>query len=86
VHCEVSSKPGEAQETGDASGGFDGLGGTSARAGYSDAAGESYELPGSGENGALLDSGGSGLVAGGLDSSVPGRYDFAVRGGVPSSG
>ena len=45
-------------ETGSASGGYAGLGGSSARAGYSEGTGEagtSYEMAGSAVNGALLD-------------------------------
>jgi hypothetical protein len=74
-------------ETGDASGGANGLGGTSARVGYSngiqdDPAG-SYEFPGSGINGALLDTNTvTGLVYGSHNSSQPGRYVFTVRNGV----
>lgn len=70
-------------ETGDASGGRNGLGGTSAAAGYSNGlsgtANVYSQLPGSLVNGALLDGGPNSLVAGSLNSSTPGRYDFQVR-------
>ena len=69
-------------ETGDVSGGTNGLGGDSARAGYSNGTpAYSYELPGSGVNGGLLDSN---LVTGLIHSSnigVPGRDLFTVRNG-----
>lgn len=63
-------------ETGDASGGSHGLGGSSARVGFSSGS-VSYEMPGSGVNGALLDSNNStGLIHHSLASSIPGRYSF----------
>lgn len=72
-------------ETGNASSGSNGLGGSSARVGYSNGTGnpdEVFELIGSGVNGALLDGGPNSLVAGNLNSSnVAGRYLFAVRSG-----
>lgn len=82
-------------ETGDASGGSNGLGGYSARAGFSNGSGDpnfSYELPGSGINGGLLDSNTTtGLTNYSTTSSVlnsgeiiPGRHIFPVRsGGAP---
>lgn len=78
-------------ETGDASGGFEGLGGNSARAGYSNGVPEtpasSFELPGSAENGAFLDSNTStGLIYNSRDSAVLGRYAFQVRNGEPVTG
>jgi hypothetical protein len=67
-------------ETGDASGGIGGLGGNSARAGYSIADGShSIELPGSAVNGALLDGGPNALIASSQGSDVLGRYVFQVR-------
>lgn len=72
-------------ETGEASNGVDGLGGFSARAGYSNGSGTPgtfFELAGSAVNGAFLDGGSNALVAGSLNSSVAGRYLFQVRGGV----
>lgn len=72
-------------ETGDASGGRNGVGGTSAAAGYSNglsgAGNVFYQLPGSLVNGAFLDGGPDSLVANNLNSSTPGRYDFQVRNG-----
>ncbi|ACA15465.1 outer membrane autotransporter barrel domain protein [Methylobacterium sp. 4-46] len=71
-------------ETGDASGGTNGLGGTSASAGYSagtGAAGSYFELPGSLVNGALIDGGPNSLVAG-SNNGVPGQFLFPVRNGV----
>ncbi|MBZ5699305.1 MAG: Ig-like domain repeat protein [Acidobacteriia bacterium] len=73
-------------ETGDASGGSGGLGGSSARAGYSNgtgAPGTFFELPGSAVNGAFLDSNPStGLIHLNSNSSVPGRILFQVRSGT----
>lgn len=58
-------------ETGDDSGGTGGLGGSSARAGYSNGGTKSYELPGSGVNGAFLNSNAStGLINKSKDSTV----------------
>lgn len=76
-------------ETGDASGGVNGLGGNSARVGYSNgttAPGTFLELPGSAQNGAFLDSNQTtGLIRRSLPpGSVPlGRYTFKVRNGHP---
>ena len=73
-------------ETGDASGGSGGLGGFSARAGFSNGTGDpgtSFELPGSAVNGAFLDSNPSGgLIHNSLNSTQPGRYVFQVRNGI----
>ncbi len=76
-------------ETGDASGGVDGLGGTSAAVGYTDGsgsgcygAGTCYQLAGSLVNGALIDGGPDALISHSLNSGTPGRYIFAVRNGV----
>jgi hypothetical protein len=68
-------------ETGDFNGGHDGLGGESAAVGYSNGDGSqahSFELAGSRENGALLDSDPSGLIHGSRNSEVLGRYVFDV--------
>jgi putative cell wall-binding protein len=74
-------------ETGSASDGLGGLGGNSARVGYSNGATQSFELPGSGTNGAFLDSNSvTGLVHGSRGSTVAGRYVFAVRGGTADTG
>jgi hypothetical protein len=74
-------------EAGTASGGdVNGLGGDSARAGYSDGtSSNSYEIPGSAVNGAFLDSNPTtGLIHNSMNSSQLGRYVFQVRGGVPT--
>ncbi|MGQ1798923.1 PxKF domain-containing protein [Kocuria oceani] len=71
-------------ETGDASGGSGGLGGTSAAAGFSNGSGEDgtfFQLAGSLVNGAFLDSSPSALSATTTDSTLPGRHVFRVRGG-----
>lgn len=76
-------------ETGEASGGVGGLGGNSARVGYSNGTtspGTFLELPGSAQNGAFLDGNQStGLIRRSLPpGSVPlGRYRFQVRNGLP---
>jgi len=71
-------------ETGEASGGnASGLGGSSARAGWTNGTTTSYELAGSAINGALLDGNGTtGLIHNSLNSNVDGRYVFQVRNGV----
>lgn len=70
-------------ETGDASSGVNGLGGNSARAGFSNGTTTSYELAGSAVNGAFLDSNGTtGLIYNSINSNVAGRYVFEVRNGV----
>lgn len=73
-------------DSGQASGGDSSCqGGTAARAGYaggSGATGTYYEIPGSGVDGAFLDSNAStGLIGGSYDSSQPGRYVFKIRSG-----
>ena len=72
-------------ETGDASDGIGGLGGSSARAGYSNGTGNPgtfYELEGSAVNGAFLDSNlGTGLIHRTLNGSTPGGYRLLVRNG-----
>ena len=76
-------------ETGDASGGTGGLGGNSARAGFSNGTGDPgtfFEIEGSGVNGAFLDSN---LVTGLIHTSnigIPGRYLFVVRNGIVQLG
>lgn len=76
-------------ETGDASGGTNGLGGSSARVGFSNGSGEPgtfFELSGSGQNGVLLDGGSRSLIRFKLplaDDSLPrGRYQFVVQNGA----
>ena len=74
-------------EAGQASGGnADGLGGNSARVGFSNGTGDPgtfFELPGSGVPGSFLDSGppDTALVLNSLNSDVPGRYVFFARSG-----
>jgi hypothetical protein len=71
-------------ESGDASGGTNGLGGTSAAVGYSmgtGAPGTYGQLAGSLVNGALIDGGPNALVSHSQGSDVLGRYIFAVRQG-----
>lgn len=72
-------------ETGDASGGHNGFGGTSAAAGYSmgtGASGTYGQLAGSLVNGALIDGGPDALVSHSQGSNVLGRYIFSVRAGA----
>ena len=69
-------------ETGGASGGAGGLGGNSARVGWSNGVASSQELAGSAINGAFLNGGANALVSGALNSSIAGQYNFQVRNGV----
>lgn len=71
-------------ETGSASGGTNGFGGSSARVGYTIGTNSAVELAGSGVNGAFLDGGPSGtrLTSNSRGSDVAGRYIFNGRGGV----
>lgn len=69
-------------ETGDASGGTGGLGGTSAVAGWTNGAGTFFQFPGSLVNGALLDGGPNALISGSRNSEIEGQYVFSVRNGV----
>ncbi|MDD2872805.1 MAG: nidogen-like domain-containing protein [Azoarcus sp.] len=72
-------------EAGTASGSDEnGLGGDSARAGFSNGTGNSgtfFELEGSAVNGALLDGGPNALISSSLNSNVLGRYIFSARSG-----
>lgn len=72
-------------ETGDASGGRGGLGGTSAAAGFNagsgNAAGTYFQLAGSLTNGAFLDGGPDALNAG-TNDGVAGQFLFQVRNGA----
>jgi hypothetical protein len=71
-------------ETGDASGGTNGLGGDSAHVGFSNGTGNTgtfFELTGSGINGALLNGGADALAGNTMMASTPGRYHFLVRNG-----
>jgi hypothetical protein len=69
-------------ETGGASGGSDGQGGTPAVAGYSDGSGAAnsyFQLLGSGSSGAFLDSNLiTGLINNSANSSVTGRYIYTI--------
>ena len=69
-------------ETGSASGGAGGLGGSSARVGYTNGNTTDVEFAGSGVNGAFLNAGSNSLIQGSLNSNVAGRYIFNVRNGV----
>jgi hypothetical protein len=74
-------------ETGQASGGVDGLGGSCAVAGYSNGTGAgagevTYELPGSSVCGALID-GGADALSSNTNDGVTGQYEFeAINGQV----
>ena len=70
-------------ETGGASGGVGGLGGSSARVGYSNGSDQTFELGGSAINGAFLDGGpaGTSLISNSLNTDEVGRYLFEGRGG-----
>ena len=73
-------------ETGDASGGVSGFGGSSAHVGFSNGTGSPgtfYEFEGSGVPGSFLDSSPTGLIYDSRRSTVNGRYIFAVQGGLP---
>jgi len=73
-------------ETGQASGGnASGLGGASARVGWSNGTNASFELNGSAVNGAFLDNncpdGPTGLICHDRNSDILGQYIFSVRNG-----
>ncbi len=68
-------------ETGDASSGSGGLGGNSARVGYSNGNNISFELDGSAVNGAFLDNGPNALISHSRNSQNDGQYVFNVRNG-----
>jgi len=68
-------------ETGDASGGADGLGGSSAVVGFSNGSGlpgTSLQLAGSAQPGELLDRNPGGLIHNELNTNVLGRYIFPI--------
>lgn len=72
-------------ETGDASGGANGFGGTPAAAGYSAGDGDPdhfFAFPGSISSGAFLDGDPGGLIHGSRGSQQPGRYIFPIRNGL----
>jgi len=68
-------------ETGDASQGVDGFGGSSAHAGWTNGNGTFYEFPGSGVTMSFLDNGPNALTSGSRLSNTPGQYIFEVRNG-----
>jgi nidogen-like/carboxypeptidase family protein/HYR domain-containing protein len=71
-------------ETGDASGGSGGFGGTPVAVGYSAGTGDPgsfFQLPGSLQTGELVDGGAHALSTGSIRSTTPGRYTFPVRSG-----
>lgn len=68
-------------ETGDASGGSNGFGGTSAVTAWTNGAGTYNQFAGSLVHGALLDGGPNSLIAGSLNSNIAGQYIFNVRNG-----
>ena len=76
-------------ETGNDSGGSNGLGGSSATVGYSNGSGVTgtfFELPGSGSPGSFLDTNSTtGLIHNELGSTVSGRYVFSARAGTVSA-
>lgn len=70
-------------ETGDGSGGVNGLGGTSAGVGYANAPGLSaFELPGSGVAGSFLDSNTTTGLIYSSNVGVAGRFLYHVRDGI----
>jgi hypothetical protein len=75
-------------ETGDASEGVNGFGGESARVGFANGDGtniNSYELPLSGHDGALLDSNpATGLIHNSIGTNRDGRYVWHIRNGQPA--
>jgi hypothetical protein len=68
-------------ETGGASGGSNGLGGSSARAGWSNGSSSDFEIAGSAINGAFLD-GGPNQLRTSSNIGVAGRWLFEVRNGI----
>ena len=81
-------------ESGDASGGAGGLGGSPARAGFSNGSGEpgtSYEIPDSGSSGRFLDTttdgsvNPNGLVNRGVGTEKLGRQVYPVKAGQPTA-
>jgi Nidogen-like len=70
-------------ETGDSSGGINGLGGTSAGIGYANAPGQPvFELPGSGVSGSFLDSNSATGLIYGSNVGMNGRFIYHVRDGM----
>ena len=68
-------------ETGGSSGGTNGLGGSCARAGYSNGSNQEFEISGSAVCGAFINGGSNQLVTG-TNINEPGRFLFQVRDGV----
>lgn len=68
-------------ETGDASGGSGGFGGTPAAAGWTNGAGTYYQFPYSLTAGAFEDNGTHPLISGSRNSDTLGQYVFNVRNG-----
>jgi hypothetical protein len=75
-------------ETGDASGGVNGFGGSSARVGFANGDGttiNSFEMTMSGRHGQLLDSNPvNGLIHNSIGTSQKGRYIWRIRNGQPA--
>ena len=70
-------------ETGGASDGVNGLGGSPARVGFTDGGSNDFELVGSGVSGSFLDANlATGLINNSFNSNVLGQYIFAVRNGI----
>jgi len=77
-------------ETVDYSGGWDGLGGSSARVGFAHASGSNFEFTGSAVNGWFLDTNPAdgtlnptGLIYTNFNSTIPGRYVMQFHDGTP---
>ncbi|MEI2786548.1 MAG: nidogen-like domain-containing protein [Candidatus Nanopelagicales bacterium] len=70
-----------AWETGDASGGYNGFGGTSAAIGFSNGSSEYFEMPGSLTPGSFID-GGPQSVVNRSNVGTPGRWVWPMRSGV----
>lgn len=81
ILISISIKRKSRGKPGDYSGGEDGFGGNSARVGYANGLGETFELAGSAINGAFLDGGPNALISNRLNSDVDGRCVFSFRGG-----
>jgi len=74
-------------ESGTASSGTNGVGGDSARVGFTNGTSDTnVELPGSAVDGSLLDGGSNALISGSLNSDVDGRYVFEFRSSTVDNG
>ncbi|SJM91373.1 nidogen-like domain-containing protein [Crenothrix polyspora] len=69
-------------ESGDASGGIKGLGGSSALSGWTNGSQTYHEFAGSGINSALLDGSNLALTTNTSNSNTPGHYIFTMRNSV----